>query len=381
MNIIRLSVFVIMFIFLGCGTRGRKKVTDFSLPGNDISRAERFTLVKKSGWTEIKILNPWQGASDVSQVYYLVERGESLPPGVDSASVIFVPLRKIVCMSTTYISMIEALGEEKSIAGVSGAGFIYSPEILTRVDNGLIYDVGYEASLNNELILKIKPDLIMIYGIGSESVGYVGKIKELGIKVLINADYLETDPLSRAEWIKLFGALYCKEELADSIYEKEEKEYTELKSYISKGILSKPKVLLGLPFKDTWYISPGNSFISKLITDAGGEYLWSDTKSSVSMPFGIENVYIKALKADYWLNIGSINSRAEISGIDPRLTDLPCFKNGNLFNNNKRVTQAGGNDFWEGGSLYPHLILKDIAAILHPEKFTDSGLMFYKKIF
>ena len=52
----------------------------------------------------------------------------------------------------------------------------------------------------------------MMYGIGSESAGYVGKIKELGIKVIFNADYLETDPLGKAEWIKLFGALYCKEE-------------------------------------------------------------------------------------------------------------------------------------------------------------------------
>ena len=70
-----------------------------------------------------------------------------------------------------------------------------------------VADVGYEANLNKELILKISPDLIMIYGIGSESAGYVGKIKELGIKVIINADYLETDPLGRAEWMKLFGAL------------------------------------------------------------------------------------------------------------------------------------------------------------------------------
>ena len=103
------------------------------------------------------------------------------------------------------------MDEEKSIVGVSGTGFIYSPDMMKNVDKGLIADVGYEANLNKELILKISPDLIMIYGIGSESAGYVGKIKELGIKVIINADYLETDPLGRAEWIKLFGALYCKE--------------------------------------------------------------------------------------------------------------------------------------------------------------------------
>ena len=70
---------------------------------------------------------------------------------------------------------------------------------------------------------------------------------------------------------------------------------TVLKSFISKNISDKPKVLLGLPFKDTWYISPGNSFISKLISDAGGDYLWKNTESSVSMPYGIENVLYECI--------------------------------------------------------------------------------------
>ena len=118
--------------------------------------------------------------------------------------------------------------------------------------------------------------------------------------------------LGRAEWIKLFGALYSKEKLADSMFNNEVDEYTNLKSFIVKSTTFKPKVLLGLPFKDTWYISPGNSFISNLISDAGGDYLWKDTKSSVSMPYGIENVYIRGLKADYWLNIGTVNTRQEI---------------------------------------------------------------------
>jgi iron complex transport system substrate-binding protein len=347
---------------------------------NEILKAQRFTLVKKKGWTEVKIINPWQGATDVNQVYYLVKRGTALPEGSDSSSVIFVPLQKIVCMSTTHVAMISALNEEKSIVGMSGTDFIYSSDLLKNVDKGLIADVGYEANLNKELIFKISPDLIMIYGIGSESAGYVGKIKELGIKVIINADYLETDPLSRTEWIKLFGALYCKEEMADSIFNSEADEYSKLMLYVKQNIRYKPKVLLGLPFKDTWYISPGNSFISKLISDAGGDYLWSDTESSVSMPYGIENVFLKGLKADYWLNTGSATSRQEISMVDQRLDDLPCFKNGNLYNNIKRVTTKGGNDFWESGSIRPHLILKDIAVILHPELFTDRELTYYRKI-
>lgn len=380
-QILKSFLFLTIITLSACGKSSKKDGTILHETGNVVKNAERFTIEKKNGWTEVKIINPWQGASDVNQIYYLVKRGSELPDGLDSTAVISVPLRKIVCMSTTHIAMISALGEEKSIVGVSGKGFVYSPEIIQNIAKGLVMDVGYEANLNKELILKIAPDVIMIYGIGSESAGYVGKIKELGIKVIINADYLETNPLSRAEWIKLFGVLYCKENLADSIYISEEGEYSGLKSYISKNVRNKPRVLLGLPFKDTWFISPGNSFISKLLADAGGDYIWKDTESSVSMPYGIENVYLRGLTADYWLNIGSVNSRKDISGIDQRLEDLPCFKNDNLFNNNKRITPDGGNDYWESGSLHPHLLLKDIAAILHPELFRDHELVYYRKIF
>jgi iron complex transport system substrate-binding protein len=380
-NFIKFILIITLFTASGCGRKDGKRSEIFRNSENKINRAERFTLEEKDGWTEVKIINPWQGATGVSQTYYFVKRGLELPAGLDSSAVIFVPLKKIICMSTTHLAMISALGEENSIVGVSGTNFIYSPELEKNVEKGLIADVGYEANLNKEMILKISPDIIMIYGIGSESAGYVGKIKELGTKVIINADYLETDPLSRAEWIKLFGVLYCKESLADSIYKSEVTEYGKLKSYINQNSTNKPKVLLGLPFKDTWYISPGNSFISKLINDAGGEYLWAATKSSVSMPYGIESVYLRGMKADFWLNIGSVTSKNEISNIDERLSDLPSFKNNNLFNNNKRVSINGGNDFWESASLYPHLLLKDIGTILHPELFNDHELTFYRKIY
>lgn len=373
---------ILIILFESCGGKKENHIIN-GIIGREaiISRAERFTLEKKIGWTEIKIINPWQGARGVNQTYYLLRRGTVIPAGIDSLSVIFVPVRKIVCMSTTHIAMISALGEGNSIAGVSGTGLIYSPEIAINVKKGLVSEVGYEANLNKELILKISPDLIMIYGIGSESSGYVGKIKELGIKVIINGDYLETDPLGRAEWIKLFGALYCKENLADSIFNTEIDEYYRLKSFIDQNIKSRPKVLLGLPFKDTWYISPGNSFISKLISDSGGDYLWKDTESSISMPYGIENVYLKGLTADYWLNIGSAGSKDDISSVDPRFNDLPCFKNGNLFNNNKRINSNGGNDYWESAPLHPHRLLNDIAIILHPELFRDEELFYYRKIY
>jgi iron complex transport system substrate-binding protein len=67
--------------------------------------------------------------------------------------------------------------------------------------------------------------------------------------------------------------------------------------------------------------------------------------------------------------------------VDKRLSDLPCFRNGKLFNNNNRVTEAGGNDFWESGTVYPHLILNDIASILHPDLFPGYKLFYYREIY
>jgi iron complex transport system substrate-binding protein len=381
----RLSQISLLFliIFLAEACNGRKEkflIKSSSDKGELITKSDRLTIQNSDSYTKVTIINPWQGANNVSQAYFLLKRGSEIPEGIDSSQVIFVPLRKIICMSTTHIAMISALGEENTISGVSGTGYIYSDDLIKSVEKGLIADVGYEANLNNELILRISPDLVMMYGIGSESVSYVNKIKELGIKVLFNADYLETDPLGKAEWIKLFGSLYCKESLADSIFNSETESYNELKSYIKENASYKPKVLLGLPYKDTWYISPGNSFISKLINDAGGDYIWSNTISSTSMPYGIENVYIGALGADYWLNMGSVKNKSEISMVDQRLSELPCFKNGHLYNNVNRVTISGGNDYWETGTVHPSLILEDLASILHPGLFSEHKLFFYRKI-
>jgi len=380
-RILLLLLLVISFLNIGCSRKSvNNKLNNVSDGACQTTRAERLRIEKLDGYSKVTIINPWQGAENVNLTYNLVRRDSVFPAHLDSSDVIFVPVRSIVCLSTTHLAMLSALGEESSVSGVSGPGYVYSESLTKRIEAGLISDVGYDSGLNKELILSISPDLVMMYGIGSESAGYVGKIKELGIKVIFNADYLETDPLGKAEWIKLFGALYCKEELADSIYTSEIELYDSLRKIISENISVRPKILLGLPYKDTWYISPGNSFISKIISDAGGDYLWNDTESAVSMPYGIENVYLGALKADYWLNIGSIKSGKEIDAVDERLTRLPCYLSGNLFNNNRRITAKGGNDYWESGTVFPHLILKDIAAIIHPEIFSDHELFFYRKI-
>ncbi len=154
----------------------------------------------------------------------------------------------------------------------------------------------------------------------------------------------------------------------------------EMTEYISDNAENRPMVLLGLPFRDTWYISPGNSYISKLIKDAGGNYLWESTESSVSMPLGLENVYMRSLKADYWLNIGSVTSKSEILSLDPRLGSIPPFSTGIYITITNGSLQ--GEEMITGKAVLLIRILS--LRILHqfciPGLFGNYELVYYRKI-
>jgi ABC-type Fe3+-hydroxamate transport system substrate-binding protein len=187
------TLFFIPVLLFSC--TGKRAVTGESLKMDDkpiISYAKRFKIEKMEGYSQLSF--------------------------IDTSQVIEVPVKKIICMSTTHLAMISALNETGSVSGFSGTRFLFSDDLLQNVGKGNIREIGYEDNLNKELILKLDPDLVMVYGIDSESAGYIGKLKELGIKILYNADYLETDPLGKAEWIKFVGALYSKEHMADSIF-------------------------------------------------------------------------------------------------------------------------------------------------------------------
>lgn len=123
--------FLILVAAASCNYRGGEAATEKTVANNSVLFARRISIEKINDFTRVTIINPWQGADNVNITYYLVRRGSLMPPGIDSSIVIRVPLRKIVCMSTTHVAMISALGEENSIAGMSGTGFMYSEVLKT----------------------------------------------------------------------------------------------------------------------------------------------------------------------------------------------------------------------------------------------------------
>ncbi|BAL99694.1 MAG: hypothetical protein KatS3mg049_2263 [Caldilinea sp.] len=51
-----------------------------------------------------------------------------------------------------------------------------------------------------------------------------------------------------------------------------------------------------------------------------------------------------------------------------------------MYNNNARLNEYGGNDYWEGGLANPDVVLADLIKIFHPELLPDHELVYYRKL-
>ncbi|MCH7658590.1 MAG: ABC transporter substrate-binding protein [Bacteroidetes bacterium] len=345
----------------------------------NIAYAKGFRIVEFPGYTMLNVQNPWQGAKNISYTWYLVKSGDDMPEELLGKTVIRTPVKRIVCLSTTHLALLEFVDEISSLAGVSSPQFVTNPKVKIAVNNGDVIDVGYEKYLDFEKIVQLDPDLVLAYGIGSEVTGYMKKLEEVGIEVVLNGEYLEKEPLAKAEWVRFIAAFYNKESVTLQKFNKLAEQYNYWKDKASE-VKDKPLVLSGLPWKDMWYVPGGESFAAQFIKDAGGSYLWKENQSTGALPFDLEAVYEKALKADCWINTGTASSINDILRVDKRLGELDVIQKGMVFNNNAVVNKNGGNDYWESGVTNPHLILKDLVKIFHPELLPDHKLVYYKKV-
>ena len=121
------------------------------------------------------------------------------------------PFHALVCMSSSYVGFLHAIGADSTIVGVSGLGFLGERPPLA-------VEVGYDAALDYEAIVKARPDLFLTYNVGAVEPPYLAKLRELGIRTVVLSEHLESHPLSRAEYVKLFGALTGRSAVADSVF-------------------------------------------------------------------------------------------------------------------------------------------------------------------
>jgi iron complex transport system substrate-binding protein len=346
---------------------------------NDISYAKGFEIHNYSDFQEVIVNNPWQKSQGETYSYLLASKKKSVPDSLMSKTIINIPGRKVIRFSTTHVGFIATLGKSSTIVGVSGKYFINDSTVCSSLENKNCLDIGFAPNIDFESILGLQPDLVFLYGLDPSVTGLVKRLVDAGIQSVLVSEFLEDHPLGKAEWIRFFSAFYNCEPLGDSIYREVERNYIAARDSISL-IKEKPSVLVGLPWKDTWYMAGGNSFTAKFIEDAGGEYLWKNNSNTDYIPLDMESVFQKAVNADIWINMGTAGNKAGVLSVDPRLQYLPAFQNGMIYNNNRRLNSNGGNDFWESGAVRPDIILLDLINIFHPDTTKKQEFFYYRKL-
>ncbi len=370
--------YILLIIILSAASCTSKKETSQVVSSeSSLKYASGFSWRSNGNVKYVTVNYPYQGATEGYQ-YMLVPDGEEVPDHDDKIQVIRTPVKKIVCTSTTHIPLLDYIGETNSLIGFPTTDYISSEAMRKRVEGGLVTDLGIDKGMNIELLYSLHPELVMGYTM-SNDLGQLKKIRELGIPVVINAEYLEKHPLGRAEWIKFVALFYNKEKAADSVFTLIEKEYLATQEMV-KNSSEKPTVLSGIVYGDVWFMPAGKNYAAKLFNDAGMDYLWKDTESNGFLELSFESVYTKAKNADFWIGVGSFNSLQEIQAAESRYGLFKPFKQKQVYTYNARKGAKGGSEFLELGYLRPDLILKDLVKIAHPELLPNHELFFHKRL-
>lgn len=341
--------------------------------------ATGFRVHPASTYKIVKVINPWQQSRDVVFTYLLAAGREMVPDSLKNIPFIKIPVKKVIALSTTHVAMIDQMGNTGSIVGVSGGEYIYNPRIRERIRSGEVADVGYGQGLDFETIVRLQPDVIFLYGVEGNVMTTLEKLDDLGIPAVFCGEYLESHPLGKAEWIRFFSLFFEKERESDRFFNRIDSAYNNMAALASRA-LPRPKVMSGLPWKDTWYMAGGKSFAARLIEDAGGDFLWSESGSSEAVPMNLESVYLRAVNADIWINPGAATSVSDILLTDKRFGDLRVVREGNVYNNDARTGPEGGNDYWESGTVRPDLVLGDLIEVFHPGLLADHHFVYYRQL-
>ncbi|MBN1241834.1 MAG: ABC transporter substrate-binding protein [Spirochaetales bacterium] len=340
-----------------------------------------FSVDYFDGFKVVTVRAPWPGATE-SFRYVLHTRGTPRPsdPRLSGASFIETPVRSVATFSTSYLPAIIAIGKAETVVGVDSAAFVYSPEIRARVDSGKAVEVTRNWMPDVERLIALKPDAVFTYGMGNEWDTHP-KLLEAGLPVILNGEWNETDPLGRAEWVKFIAAFYDEEAKATALFDRIAADYLDVKTRVAAARTPRPAVLVNGPFQGTWTVSGGQSFMARLVADAGGAYLWSDDPGTGGLTLSVEAVFERARKANVWLNPALMPTTIrEVVALDPRFAELPVVDSGAVWNNNRKINESGGNDYFENAVLRPDLVLVDLAKILHPELFADRDFTWYRKM-
>lgn len=367
-------------------------------------------------YAEAIVANPWK-AGTLLHRYILIPKGEEGDKTVAmlakrrsmgarcTTDTVRTPVERSAVFIAPHCQLMYELGCQQAIRGVCDLNYINIPDVRKRAASvgktssgnasalNSIVDCGSSMAPDIERIIALKPEAILVSPF--ENSGGYGKLDKLHIPLIEAADYMESSPLGRAEWMKFYGMLFGKDKnisttavgkaseatllascelRADSLFAQIEKEYLKLKAEAGKL----PKGLSILTERKTggvWYVPGGQSTIGILLKDANARYIFSDDKHSGSLPMSPEQILAKGSQVDVWAFKyfgGAPLSQAQLLQEYDGYKALAAFNRGNIYQ-----VDTSTVPYFELTSFHPELLLREFIILAHGSRF--GKLRFYKK--
>lgn len=364
---------MVMPLVASCGASGG---SNHAMPEGDtipIKYVTNLTMVDYGDYIKADFRNPWDTTKNL-QTFLLVPQDKELPVDLPKGTVVRTPLRRSIVYTSVHNSLIEEIGASEAVVGACDTKYIRKPSIRRRINEGEIADCGTSMAPNIEKILQLKPDAILLSAF--ENSNDHNKVAQTGIPIIDCTDYMESSPLARAEWMKFFGRLYGKGNVADSIFEATEKSYLETKALV-KDVKNRPVVLTDLIYGQSWGVPAAYSTTGVLIEDAGGKNPFDTYKTNGSVQLSPEEVLYKAKDADVWILKYSQDIPVTLSQLakdNPIYSKFKAYKNGNIYG-----CDTEGTTYFEDAAFHPHWILAEYVSMFHPELGEFKGNHHYYK--
>ena len=344
-----------------------------------IEFAKNFSVEYHDAYKVVTIRRPTERIPD--ETFVLVQCGGPKPPlpaTHSGATVIAVPIQSMFSASASHMPLLADLGHVDVLTGISQARFVTTEAVLERIRDGKVIEYAPNNVVDTELVISKAPEILMTTGGSQDS---YAAIKKAGIAVVDNAEWQEDSILGRAEWVKFMALFLNEEEKAQQFFGEVRNRYRALKER-TRAIpeSQRPLVMTGLVNRGVFEIAGGRSYVSTLIADAGGRYVWRDNPSSGYASVSLESQLARAAEAEIWINGGDWKSLKAMLDEERRYEGFRAYREGRVWFYNRKVNADGAIDYFSRGTTRPDLILADLIKIFHPELGTDHEFVWYKQV-
>jgi iron complex transport system substrate-binding protein len=358
-----LLIFSLFILLFSCTTK--KAESDFAVKGFQYARL--VSIEQKLGYKELIVKNP--KTLKVESKYVLFPRHSKMKRP-ENVKIIEVPVQNMAALSTSFVGMLSAIESIETIKATTEKQYISNSQLLKGINAGKVITAGYETGLTPEAVLKAKIPLILFSGFG-QPFPNEDKFAQLGVVCMANYDWEEKHPLGKAEWIKVFGALVCKDKEADRYFNQVVESYLKIKAE-AKGIKNKKKVIAGGLVGDIWYAPAGGSFMAGIMKDGGLDYLYRSTVGTASVTPTFEQIFTDDKQCDVWLN-AEAPSLNKLFQLNSKFKYFHTVQKGKVYG-----YMHNPNYYWEHSAVNPDWLLEDFMHIAKGD--TQAKLHFYKQL-